>query len=354
MVHEEIMISNYKHWVLAFTIPLLAGCNTALEPNKSSLTEKKNTIVRIDGSSTVFTIAEATAEEFQKSHPETKVIVGVSGTGGGFKKFTNNEIDLANASRPIKSSEAEACARNHIEFVEIPIAYDGIAVVVNPQNDWARSITTAELKKIWQPSAQKKVTRWNQIRAEWPDKPINLYGPGVDSGTYDYFTEAVVGKQHASRGDYTSSEDDNLLVRGVSSDPNALGFFGYAYYELNKSKLRIVAVDDEKESNGTGPITPSPESIRGGTYQPLSRPLFVYANKNSLERAEVDSFARFLMENASALVSEVGYVPLPATTLVLAEQRLSSRTTGTLYATEKARIGSTIEDLLKANRGKNL
>jgi phosphate transport system substrate-binding protein len=243
-------------------------------------------VVQIDGSSTVYPITEAVSEEFRKV-TRARVTVGISGTGGGFAKFCRDEIDIADASRPIAAAEVEACAKADVQDVELPIAYDGLAVVVNPKNAWAASMTVAELKKLWEPAAQGQIKRWNQVRDGWPDAEIHLFGAGVDSGTFDYFTEVIMGKAKASRGDYTSSEDDNVIVQGVSSDENALGYFGYAYYEENKGKLKLLAVDDGDDSNGAGPILPSPETVGNGTYRPLSRPIFIYPKVKSLDRPEV-------------------------------------------------------------------
>ncbi len=306
--------------------------------------------VTADGSSTVFPIGEAMAEEFQKTN-KAQVIVGTSGTGGGFKKFCGGETDISNASRPIKPTEVELCAKNGIEYVELPIAYDGLAVVVNPKNDWAGAMTVDELKRMWEPEAQAKITKWNQIRPEWPDKEIHLFGAGVDSGTYDYFTEAIVRKEHSSRGDFTSSEDDNVLVQGVANDEGAIGFFGYAYYEGNKGKLRLVAVDDGKPENGEGPIAPSPETVRNNTYQPLSRPLFIYVSKKALDRPEVAAFVKFFLDHAVKLVPEVGYIPLPDRAYALAHERVAARKTGSLFGGKGSQVGVSIEDLLAKEQG---
>jgi phosphate transport system substrate-binding protein len=306
--------------------------------------------VTADGSSTVFPIAEAMAEEFQKAN-KAQVTVGTSGTGGGFKKFCAGETDLSDASRPIKPTEVELCTKNGVDYVEIPIAYDGLAIVVNPGNDWAPSMTTDELKRLWEPEAQAKVTKWNQLRPEWPDREIHLFGPGVDSGTYDYFTEAIVKKEHASRGDFTSSEDDNVLVQGVANDAGALGFFGYAYYEGNKGKLKLVAVDDGKPENGEGAVAPSPETVRDGTYQPLSRPLFIYVSTKSLDRPEVAAFVTFFLDNATKLVPEVGYIPLPDRAYTLGKERVAARKTGSLFGGKGSQVGVSIEDLLAREAG---
>lgn len=263
--------------------------------------------IRIDGSSTVFPISEAVAEEFSKTEPKIRVNVGVSGTGGGFKKFALKEIDIANASRPIKGSEIDEIKKNKVEYLEIPVAYDGITVVVNKKNTWAKSITLAELKAIWAPHS--KIKSWKDVRADWPSKPIKLYGPGTDSGTFDYFAETVgtkikeTDKAPTLRSEFTKSEDDNVLVRAVSGDVNALGFFGFAYYKENETLLNALAVDK---------VSPSHETILNGTYKPLSRPVFIYANKESLKKPFIKKFVQFYIKNAGALSQEVGYVALPS------------------------------------------
>jgi phosphate transport system substrate-binding protein len=272
---------------------------------------EKAKLIEIDGSSTVYPITEAVAEEFQKLHHDVKVVVGISGTGGGFKRFGSGETDISDASRPIKSKEIEVCKQNNIEYIELPIAYDGLAVMVNPKNKWVDHLTTAELKTIWEPNAQKVITKWSQVRAGFPDKEIRLFGPGTDSGTFDYFTEAICHKSGASRGDFTASEDDNVLVQGIASDEAALGYFGLAYYEQNKDKLKIVPIDDGDDKNGKGAITPSLETVRNGTYAPLSRPIFIYVKVKSLEKTEVKDFVEFYIKKAPGLSKEVGYIPLP-------------------------------------------
>lgn len=285
---------------------ILAACggNTETKDNNVSA-EKLSGSVSIDGSSTVYPISEAVAEEFGKIFPDVKVTVGLSGTGGGFKKFGRGETDINDASRPIKSNEDSICKANNIGFVELMVAYDGLSVVVNPKNDWCKDITVAELKKIWEPEAQGKIKKWNQVRPEWPDEEIHLFGAGVESGTYDYFTEVIVGKSHSSRGDYTASEDDNVLVQGISSDKYALGFFGLAYYEENMDKLKVVPVD-----GGNGPVAPSLETVKNKTYAPLSRPLFIYVNSTAAKRKEVQEFVKFYISNSGTLSKEVGYIPL--------------------------------------------
>jgi phosphate transport system substrate-binding protein len=310
----------------------------------------KESVIKADGSSTVFPISEAMAEEFRKERPDTKVTVGISGTGGGFKKFCVGETDISNASRPIKPTEVELCAKNGVEYIELPVAYDGLAILVNPKNTWAKHVTVEELKKIWEPEAQGKIMRWSQVRTGWPDKEIHLFGAGVDSGTYDYFTEAIVHKEHSSRGDFTSSEDDNVLVQGVANDELALGFFGYAYYAENKDKLKVVPVDDGKPDNGKGPIAASDETVRDGTYQPLSRPIFLYVAKKSLDRPEVAAFVKFCLSSAAKLVPTVGYVALPDRAYELAQQRVDTRKLGSLFGGKGSQVGVSIEALLAAEQ----
>lgn len=301
-------------------------------------------MIAIDGSSTVFPITEAVAEEFQKEN-SAKVTIGVSGTGGGFKKFCAGEIAIAGASRPIKPTEEQACAAAKIEFIELPVAYDGLAVITHPKNTWAKTLTVAELKKLWEPAAQGKITKWSQIRTGFPDKEIHLFGPGVDSGTYDYFTKAVVGEEHKSRGDYTSSEDDNVLVQGVSRDVGGLGFFGLAYYEENKDKLSLVGVDDGNAENGKGPILPTAQTVKDGTYQPLSRPIFIYVAKSSVSRPEVKAFVSFYLTRGEQLVKDARYVPLPPKAYELAFKRFDTATVGSMFS-GGSQIGVTVEALL--------
>lgn len=305
-------------------------------------------IIKIDGSSTVFPITEAVAEEFQKVEKgKTKVTVGISGTGGGFKKFCAGETDISDASRPIKPSEVELCKKNGIEYIELPVAYDGLAVLINPKNNWVDYMTVKELKKIWEPSAQGKIKKWNQIRPNWPDKEIHLFGAGVDSGTYDYFTEAIVGKEHSSRGDFTSSEDDNILVQGIATDVHGLGFFGVAYYENNKDRLKLVAIDDENDANGKGPVSPEYDNVVKGIYQPLARPIFIYVSKKSADKAEIQSFVDFYMKNGGTLSKEVGYIALPDKAYELALRRFGKRTTGSIFGGHGSQVGVKIEQLLQ-------
>ena len=305
-------------------------------------------LIKADGSSTVYPITEAVAEEFQKSRPQVRVTVGISGTGGGFKKFCAGETDLSNASRPIKPTEVDLCRKNGVEYIELPVAYDGLAVMVSPKNDWVKGMTVRELKKLWEPEAQGKIARWSQIRAGWPDKEIHLFGPGVDSGTYDYFTEAIVGKEHSSRGDFTASEDDNVLVQGIATDPLALGFFGMAYFEHNKDKLKLVGIDDEKAENGGGPVLATYENVVNGTYQPLARPIFIYVSTKAAERPEIREFVKFYLNAGRPLVREVGYVALPDKVYDLALRRFDKRVLGSVFGGSGSKVGVTLESLLKA------
>jgi phosphate transport system substrate-binding protein len=323
-----------------FTLLGLVGAVAATLVSVPAVLSQGATTVRVDGSSTVFPITEAVAEDFQAQNRGTQVTVGISGTGGGFEKFCNGEIDISNASRPIKQSEIDKCSAAGIEFIELPVAYDALTVVVNPRNTWASSLTVEELKKIWEPAAQGKITNWNQVRADFPDAPLKLFGPGTDSGTFDYFTEAIVGDSGESRADYTASEDDNVLVQGVSRDPNALGYFGFAYYEENRQRIKSVPVD-----NGDGPVTATRENVENGTYQPLSRPLFIYVSKAAAERPEVRNFVNFYLENPE-LAAEVGYVPLPQEAYTVAQENFTNGKVGSVFAGRDT-IGVRIPDLLR-------
>lgn len=330
---------------LAPLLALALGAGSCTSPATPGANLSKAPPVAVDGSSTVLPIAEAVAEETGKA-TGARVIVGVSGTGGGMKRLCAGEIAIANASRPIKSIEAEACEKKGIRFVELPVAYDGLAVVVHPGNAWASSMTVVELKRLWQPAAQGTVTRWSQVRVGWPDEEIHLFGAGIDSGTYDYFTQAIVGKEHESRGDYTSSEDDNMLVKGVAGDRLALGFVGLAYAAENAALLKLVAIDDERADNGAGPLLPSALTVADGTYQPLSRPLFIYVAHNAADRPEVQAFVTTFLGKGATLASEVGYVPLPARAYQLAQARFAARTLGSVYGGQGSRVGVTLLQLL--------
>lgn len=296
-----------KKQILIILFAVLAvSCGDKKKSSETSNSEMLSGTIQVDGSSTVFPITEAVAEEYRFEQPDVKVTIGVSGTGGGFKKFSRGETNISNASRPIKDIEIEACKENNINYIELEVAYDGLAVLVNPENTWVDSFTIEELKKIWEPEAQGKIMKWNQIRPEWPNEEIHLFGPGVASGTYDYFTEAIVGKSGSSRGDFTASEDDHVLVQGIAGDKFGLGFFGLAYYTENADKLTLIGVH-----NGSEVVKPSLETVSNGTYTPLSRPLFIYVNSTSVKSPEVVDFVNFYLNNAGELSKDVGYIPLP-------------------------------------------
>ncbi len=300
-------------------------------------------VVKVDGSSTVYPITEAVAEDFQKAKKNAvKVTVGISGTGGGFKKFCRGEIDVSDASRPILKAEMEACKQAGIQYYELPVAFDAITVVVNPKS-FLKDISVEQLKAMWEPAAQGKVSKWNQINPAWPDAPIKLFGPGADSGTFDYFTEAVVGKAKSSRGDYTASEDDNVLVQGISRDVNAIGYFGYAYYAENTSKLKALAV---VEKAGKAGVAPSEKTVLDGSYQPLSRPIFIYVNAKSYEKPEVKEFVEYYMKEGAKLSKEVKYVPLPAKAYTVNLEHIAKKKLGTVFG-GNAEVGVTIEALQK-------
>ena len=300
-------------------------------------------IVKIDGSSTVYPITEAVAEEFQKAKKQTiKVTVGISGTGGGFKKFCRGETDISGASRPILKKEMDDCKTAGIHYFELPVAFDALTVVINPKNTFIKQLTVAEMKRIWEPAAQGKVTKWNQVNAQWPDRPMKLFGPGADSGTFDYFTEAVVGKSKSSRGDFTASEDDNVLVQGVSRDVNGLGYFGFAYYVENRDKLKAVPIVNEKGQA----VLPSLEAVIAGTYSPLARPIFIYVNEKSLAKAEVREFVEYYMTHGAKLAKEVKYVPLPDSAYRSAWQHVAKGKKGTVFG-GVPEVGVTIDELLR-------
>jgi phosphate transport system substrate-binding protein len=301
-------------------------------------------VIKIDGSSTVYPITEAVAEEFgSQSGGKTRITVGISGTGGGFKKFARGETDIQNASRPILDKEMADAKANGIEYIELPVAFDALTVVVNPNNTWVDHLTVDELKKMWEPAGQGKVMKWSEIRAGWPDVPLKLYGPGADSGTFDYFTEAAVGKSKSSRGDYTASEDDNVLVQGVSTDKNALGYFGYAYYAENKDKLKAVPIVDPKTGKA---VPPSEETVMDASYNPLARPVFIYVSTRSLQKPEVRKFVEFYLANAADLARDVKYIPLPDDAYEKAAARLKEGKSGTAYG-GKAEAGVHIDELFE-------
>jgi len=332
-----------KAWQKSGAIAVLAAVSTVSVPHVAGA----QTAIKIDGSSTVFPIAEAVAEEFQISkRGKVRVTVGIAGTGGGFKRFCRGETDISNASRPILKEEMDACRAAGIKYLELPVAFDALTVVVNPKNTWVKNLTVADLKKMWEPGAQQRVTRWNQVRPEWPNEPLMLFGAGADSGTFDYFTEAVNGRAKATRGDYTASEDDNVLVQGVENNKNALGYFGFAYYVAHKDKMRAVEIVNPKGQA----VGPSIDNVNNGTYQPLSRPLFIYVRDTAAARPEVKEFIEFYLTQGAELAKEVGYVPLPAASYQLTLKHFKELKLGTVFG-GVPEVGVTIENLL-AREGK--
>jgi phosphate transport system substrate-binding protein len=330
--------------LLVSTCALLSSACGPRGTNSSSSGE--SAVIKIDGSSTVFPITEAVAEEFQKEKQgKVHVTVGISGTGGGFKKFVRGEIDIADASRPILKEEMDQARANGIEYIELPIAFDALTVVVNTQNTWVDHMTVAELKKIWEPDAQRKITHWNQLRPQWPNEKLALFGAGADSGTFDYFTEAITGKAKASRGDYTASEDDNVLVQGVEGNKFALGYIPYAYFAPHSNRMKAVPIQWEK-NKVQEPVPPSPENVLAGTYNPLSRPLFLYVSRKSMDKPAVKEFVEFYLKNVGTLAREVKYLPLPDTAYQLATERVRTMQTGTGFA-GVPEVGLPVEEILR-------
>jgi phosphate transport system substrate-binding protein len=326
---------------MRFNRQIMAG---AIAAALSTTAFAQGALVKVDGSSTVYPVTEAVAEEFQKAEKNAiKVTVGISGTGGGFKKFCRNEIDISDASRPILKAEMEECAKAGITYFELPVAFDALTVVVHPKNTFLdKGITVEQLKKMWEPAAQGKITKWNQIDPSWPDAPLKLFAPGADSGTFDYFTEATVGKSKSSRGDFTASEDDNVLVQGVARDVNALGYFGFAYYIENQGRLKAVPIIEKPGKPG---VKPSMETVLDGSYQPLSRPIFIYVNAKAFERPEVRKFVEYYLTHASKLAREVKYVPLPDKAYALNREHLAKGKKGTVFG-GVAEVGIRIDELL--------
>jgi phosphate transport system substrate-binding protein len=293
-MHQPLLFWRNSGLVLAVALVATAvGCG-------------KTEVVSVDGSSTVFLISAAVAETANDALPDVKVVVSQSGTGGGFKKFVAGEIDVCDASRPITDAEIESCQKAGVEFVEFEVAYDGLAVLVNPKNDWCDSLTVDQLKTIWRAEAADSITKWSDVNPDWPDLEFKLYGPGEDSGTFDYFTLAINGEEKSGRRDYSQSENDNSLVMGVAGDKGSLGYFGFGYYAANKDKLKLLPID-----GGEGPIAPSPETVRDGTYEPLSRPLYIYVRKSSLAKPAVAKFIQYYLENVDQVAEKVGFVPVP-------------------------------------------
>jgi phosphate transport system substrate-binding protein len=335
---------NHKS-ILITGVGLTAITLQALMAPVSVLSIKVDGFVKVDGSSTVYPITKAIAKDFTTSNPSAKIEVSFSGTSGGFKKFCAGKTDISNASRPIRLEEMAACKKAGISYYELPIAYDALTVVVNPKNTWAKDITVAELKKIWEPAAEGKIKRWNQIRPEYPNQPIKLFGAGKDSGTYDYFNAAINGSATSTRKDVTTSEDDDVLVKGVSQDLNSMGYFGFAYYEANIKNLKALAVD-----NGKGAVLPSRKAVEAAKYQPLARPLFIYVSSTSMRKPEVRKFVDFYMKRAAKSAATVGYIPLPAKGYELAKQRISFGRVGTVFA-GKTELNLTITQLLGKELG---
>lgn len=332
-------VSRLKPWVLGSIVVVAAGLmmERPAQPGQDAL-------IRIDGSSTVYPVTEAVAEEFQKEkRGQVRVTVGISGTGGGFKKFCRGESDISNASRPILAEEMALCHKNGVRYFELPVAFDALTVAISPKNTWAASITIEELKRMWEPAAQGKITKWNQVRAGWPDAPLSLFGAGSDSGTFDYFTEAIVGKAKASRGDYTASEDDNVLVQGIESNKNALGYIPFAYFAPHAKKIKAVAIDA-----GRGPVAPSLENVVNGVYRPLSRPLFIYVKDSSAHRREIQDFVEFFLSQGSRLVEEVKYIPLSDKAYAMALERFRQGKLGTGFG-GKPEVGLPVEAILNRN-----
>lgn len=334
------------HRFLWLTLLGLVACGRAASPTPTApadptIPSADNDAILVDGSSTVGPITQLVSTTYQATDPTFAINVAISGTGGGFRRFCAGETDISDASRPIKETEAAACASNGVQYIELPVAFDGLAVLVNPANEIVTCLTRPELQKIWEPDAWQTITNWQQIRSDFPDQPLVLYGAGSASGTYDYFTEAIVGEEGVSRPDFWASEDDDLLVDGISTDPNALGFFGLAYYERNRDRVKLVAVD-----NGSGCVEPNTETVAKGLYQPLSRPLFIYINIDSLTtKPSLREFVTFYLSNAPQLVDDVGYIPLTDAIYTLAQQRFEAQTTGSVFE-DGSSVGVSLADLL--------
>jgi phosphate transport system substrate-binding protein len=321
-------------WVLMAVVWPLAGCG----PHGPS------TSINIDGSSTVYLVTEAAVEDYRTATKgSVDITIGISGTGGGFKKFCNGEIDICDASRPILKAEMELARKNKVEYIELPVCFDALTIAVNPSNE-LDSITVAQLKKMWEPAAQGKITRWNDVEPDWPDEELTLYGAGSDSGTFDYFTDAIVGKAKSSRGDYGANEDDNVIVQGIAGNKYALGYLPFAYYVNNKDKLKALAVDWEKSD--AGPVLPSLENVVEGKYNPLSRPLFIYVNRKAAERPEVKAFVEYYLKNGRKLSTEAKYLPLPEPAYTMGLERFGKLQTGSGFSGEPE-IGLPVEEILK-------
>jgi phosphate transport system substrate-binding protein len=329
---------NRRCFVAIWVISAAVGCTSGGAGSAGDT-------IRIDGSSTVYPLTTAVVEEFAKAQPAARIEVRFSGTSAGFERFCNGEIDIQDASRPIEPEELDTCRASSIDFVELPVAHDGLTIILHPSNDWAESLSVRELKTLWEPAADGKVTRWSHIRKEWPDRPIVLVGPGPRSGTFDFFTLVVVGRERASRADYTQSEDDELIVRGVASNPDALGYVGYTYFEQHRANVKAARVDDLDDSIGQGAIEPSVDTVRRGLYRPLSRPLFIYVNRQRLERPEVKTFVDFFIRHIGTLAPQIGGIPLNPRLYELVQQRASNRVQGSLFSGPESN-GRTLDELL--------
>lgn len=341
-------MNKKKIWTSTLTTSLVVATGLAGCGNQSAMTSNSDLTgdIIIDGSSTVYPITEIMSEEFERDNPNVRIAIGISGSGGGLSKFCAGETDISNASRPIRASEIEQCEENGIEFIELPVAFDALSVVINSENDWATCLTARELQIIWSPESQGVINNWSQVRAGFPDVPLSLYAPGTDSGTFDYFTEAINGEEGLSRGDITASEDDNVIVQGVSNDIGGLGYFGLSYLEENLGSLRAVSLDNEDPNDGgDGCIEPSLQNVEAGIYQPLARPLFIYVKKTSLERPEVRAFVNFyLSEENAQLTREVGQVDLPSVLYDRANSRLEEMKTGSVFV-DISTIGVKLDEL---------
>lgn len=330
--------NRQKQWLLSLSLLVTAtACFFLSSPSQAQM------LIKIDGSSTVFPISEAVAEAFREKNAAVKFTIGIAGTGGGFKKFCQGETDISDASRPILKKEMIECAKNGVKYVELPVAFDALTVVVNPRNAFMKKISADELKTLWEPAAQAKIMTWNQVNPGWPKQALKLYGPGADSGTFDYFTEAINGKAKQSRTDYTSSEDDNVIVQAVSRDVNALAYVGFAYYLENRKKLKAIPV---LAKDGKTAVLPSIQSVSDASYQPLARPLFIYVNAKSLERPEVNAFVSFYLNQAEQISKQVKYIPLTKKDYQHTIVNFQNKKPGTAFGGE-AEVGVTIEELLK-------
>jgi phosphate transport system substrate-binding protein len=347
-----VALQTWKNLASLALTALTVACSVPTEPTVNSSSEdisaaNSSSSINIDGSSTVYPLTDEVAKElqFEQGEAAPNITIDFSGTGGGFKKFCAGETDINNASRPILKAEMEICKANGVEYIEIPVAFDALTVVVHPENDWANDITVAELKAMWEPAAEGEVIQWSQVRSDWPNQPLSLHGADVESGTYDYFTEAIVGEAQASRSDYTAQSDDDLIVRAVRQDPNSLGFFGYAYYNENRSQLKALAID-----SGDGPITPSDETVQSGEYQPLTRPLFIYVNADALaSNPDLQAFVEYYLLNARFLVEVVGYTPLPNEAYNIASEHVAEKRIGTAFGGQ-APTDLTLEQLVQTER----